>query len=54
MATILELMTNAGISEDRARNWIVTGWVRTGDQVITDPDEVVEKYVLAPGVTQHQ
>lgn len=51
--TVLERMAAAGIGEDRARTWIETGWVRTGERVITDPSEVVDKFVIAPGITSH-
>jgi hypothetical protein len=51
--TVIERMVSAGINRDRAAALIADGWVRTGDEVIRDPDAVVEKYVLAPGVTEH-
>lgn len=55
MASLIERMTSAGISEDRARAYISDGWVRQGETVLTDPDaEQVEYFVIAPGVTQHQ
>jgi hypothetical protein len=30
-----------------------SGWVRTGDEAIRDPDALAEKYVITPGVTEH-
>lgn len=47
--TILQRLTGAGIADDRVRAYLASGWVRAGDEVLTDPDTVVAgSYVLAP------
>lgn len=55
VATLIDRMTSAGISDERARAYIQDGWVRSGETVLTDPEAEQEAYfVIAPGVTQHQ
>ncbi|MCF7547341.1 hypothetical protein [Pseudonocardia sp. WMMC193] len=47
-ATVLERMLAAKISEERAREYLRNQWVRHGDEIITDPDAVLPKYVIKP------
>ena len=41
-------MLAAKISEDRARDYLRTQWIRYGDEIITDPGAVVPKYTIKP------
>lgn len=52
---ILARMIATGISEDKARGYLRTQWVRSGEEIITDPEAVVVKYVLKPPpITEHE
>jgi hypothetical protein len=53
-ATVLQRMLAAKISEDRALQHLRTDWVRSGGEVVTDPDAVVPRFVISPPpVTEH-
>lgn len=36
-STVLDRLTQSGITEDRARHHLASGWVRIDDAVVTDP-----------------
>ena len=36
-ATVLDRLTRSGITEERARHHLASGWVRIDDSVVTDP-----------------
>lgn len=40
-----------GLSEERSQDYLRAQWVRSGDEIITDPAAVVPKFVLKPPPT---
>lgn len=45
---ILARLIATGIDEDKARDYLRIQWVRSGEEIITDPEALVVKYVLKP------